>query len=547
MMRGNNTAMSSGKIVSAGRSLLQILIITLLPILLVIVLIGSYLFHFLQKQLHDTEINAMNLFASQIELRVQEENKYLGSLTEDIRWAGIRFPVGSKEYAFAKTNLARELQLHKTTYAGIADGIYCYFPGSGEQVNYHRENIGFTGTRQIETLLPQMAPSDWYIRQIGEKTYLVQTTRMTSMAISLFISLDNIEEEWRQQAGRDLAIHIVNRTDTGGDIPAISRTFLSDNIAMRVSSLHYSFLRRIPVFFYMIFAVLSIMAVVSFVTYRFLHRRIAVPLSEMEKTIHSIESGNNDSRMRIGEAAAEISTIQLAFNHMMDALKNYRIQTYELELENKSAMLLNLQLQINPHLLLNSLNTIYGLAELEDFQSIQKFSMNLVKYFRYSLRDTGRLVTVAQEMAFVESYVEIQKIRYPNQFYVLFDIEEEDMAWQIPPLLIQNYVENSIKYAHDDHQTEILVVVRRDGDRLRIGIVDDGSGMDAAVLEKIQNHQPIPDGEVMHVGIWNCRKRLELFYPGDSAFSISSAPGEGTCVWMEIPAREAEHEAADRG
>ena len=75
MMRGNNTAMSSGKIVSAGRSLLQILIITLLPILLVIVLIGSYLFHFLQKQLRDTEINAMNLFASQIELRVQEENK----------------------------------------------------------------------------------------------------------------------------------------------------------------------------------------------------------------------------------------------------------------------------------------------------------------------------------------------------------------------------------------------------------------------------------------------------------------------------------------
>ena len=73
--------------------------------------------------------------------------------------------------------------------------------------------------------------------------------------------------------------------------------------------------------------------------------------------------------------------------------------------------LMNLRLQINPHLLLNSLNTISSLAVNGKTAEIQEFSLNLSKYFRYSLRNTSELVTVRSEIDFIKAYNKVQKIR----------------------------------------------------------------------------------------------------------------------------------------
>ena len=112
----------------------------------------------------------------------------------------------------------------------------------------------------------------------------------------------------------------------------------------------------------------------------------------------------------------------------------------------------------------------------------------------------------------------------------------------IPPLLIENFVENATKYALDPKAPiEIVVSVHReeaeDGeDRLHIAVMDTGSGIRPEVLEKLQKKEPYIDGAGQkHIGIYNCLRRVELFYGDRGDIHFSSAVGGGTQVYLIIP------------
>ena len=223
---------------------------------------------------------------------------------------------------------------------------------------------------------------------------------------------------------------------------------------------------------------------------------------------------------------------------MLNYSQDLQIEAYELKLEKEKEQLINLKLQINPHLLLNSLNTIYSLTMNNKIEEIRDFSINLSKYFRYALRNTSEFVTIQSEIDFIKVYSKVQKIRYPNAFYIMFDVDEELMEERIPPLIIQNFVENSTKYAlKPGEEIEILVIIRKSDSTLRISICDSGRGIDEKLLEQISCGQIICDSRGRHVGIWNCVKRLHSFYGEEARFHITSRKGEGTQVWIQIPCR----------
>ena len=112
----------------------------------------------------------------------------------------------------------------------------------------------------------------------------------------------------------------------------------------------------------------------------------------------------------------------------------------------------------------------------------------------------------------------------------------------VPPLLIENFVENAMKYAlKPGEMIEILINARREEDKLLLSVCDTGNGMSEEVLKKVQ------DGEVYvdrlgrkHIGVWNCRRRMEVFYGGAADMKIVSAPGQGTQIWLELPFLEEE-------
>ena len=190
-------------------------------------------------------------------------------------------------------------------------------------------------------------------------------------------------------------------------------------------------------------------------------------------------------------------------------------------------------------MLLNSLTMIYSLAETKQYMLIQQFTMSLVGYFRYCLRENNTLVPLRSELRFVEDYIGLQKMRFPGELSSSYLVQDGLEDALIPPLLIQNFVENAAKYARvPDKTIEILIWVRKQGEAMYIDIADTGKGMDGEILERLGGDGPYTDHNgVKHIGIWNCRRRLEAFFGGTASLSMTSAPGEGTTVQLALPLR----------
>ena len=266
-----------------------------------------------------------------------------------------------------------------------------------------------------------------------------------------------------------------------------------------------------------------------------LRRLILYPLYLLQKGMKQLEEENLDYRIEYREKAesSEFQYIYDTFNQMAREIGLSR----EKDIKMYQAQLDNLRLQVNPHMLLNSFNMIYSLAQMRNFECIQEFSMYLVEYFRYVLKETDALVPLEKEMHFVESYTGIQKIRFPGAFTSVYKMEEGLEHAMVPPLLVQNFVENAMKYALIPGKCiEVLINIRSENHRLLISVCDTGSGIKDEVLEKLRGGQAYTDKRGQkHIGIWNCRRRMEVFYGGEARMDIVSGSGEGTQIWLDLP------------
>ena len=247
---------------------------------------------------------------------------------------------------------------------------------------------------------------------------------------------------------------------------------------------------------------------------------------EQEELSYRIDNTNE-------KESSEFRFLFDVFNHMAEEIR----LSHEKDIKMYQAQLDNLRLQVNPHMLLNSFNMIYSLAQTKNFTCIQDFSMYLVEYFRYVLKETDAMVPLYKEMHFVESYTGIQKIRFPGAFTSVYNIEKGLENVMVPPLLIQNFVENAMKYALIPGKTiEVLINIRSEDDRLLVSICDTGSGFKDDVLEKIRSGEAYVDKRGQkHIGIWNCHRRMEVFYGASAKMNIISERGNGTQVWLDLP------------
>lgn len=285
----------------------------------------------------------------------------------------------------------------------------------------------------------------------------------------------------------------------------------------------------------MFIAVFSVPA--SLLVWLAMRRQVLFPLERLHGAMREIEKEHIDYRMEQAEDTREFEFMRQEFNHMADEIKDLRIQSYEREIEKLQIEATNLRLQVSPHMLMNSLNMIYNLSLSRNFKVLQQFVLCLSEYFRYSLQKHEELVPISDELHFVDNYLKVQKVRFPQRFVYVYDVDEELLSALIPPLLIQNFVENTIKYGLKmDEEIEIIMIVKKRGEKLELSVVDTGAGMTPEVLAAVRSGEIYTDRNGKHIGLWNCRRRLRMIY-GESDIKITSEPGNGTQIWVEIPLR----------
>ena len=135
---------------------------------------------------------------------------------------------------------------------------------------------------------------------------------------------------------------------------------------------------------------------------------------------------------------------------------------------------------------------------------------------------------------------DLQKQAVPLQLqpFQLFFVVVDHQPPQVP-FLIENFIENAVKYAlAPDRVIEIILNIRLEEDMLLISIVDTGNGMDAERLRCLNAGEVIEDSSGRHIGIWNCRRRIQMYFGERADLHFSSVENGGTQVWMALPYRE---------
>ena len=236
----------------------------------------------------------------------------------------------------------------------------------------------------------------------------------------------------------------------------------------------------------------------------------------------------------------EIAVLDQQFNRMLGKLNQLIKTSYVQKLENKEAQLKNLQLQINPHFLYNTLETISSIAAVKQVFVVCDICGKLGEIFRYSLgKNYGELVPLEQEMTHIKNYMFIQKIRYGDRLQVFYNIDVDAAHVHIPRFILQPIVENAISHGLSNLTSvgTLEVSAFEKKDRLYIEIEDDGEGMVrekvAEITRFINTAKPVEGKK--NIGIRNVNQRIKLAYGEAYGITIRSAPYQGSRFTIQLP------------
>nr|WP_315220364.1 histidine kinase [uncultured Flavobacterium sp.] len=171
-----------------------------------------------------------------------------------------------------------------------------------------------------------------------------------------------------------------------------------------------------------------------------------------------------------------------------------------LKKDKTQAELMHLKSQVNPHFFFNTLNNLYGLVE-KDTAKAQQLILKLSDMMRYSIYEgQNDWVTLADEITYLENYMDLHKMRYHKEITIRFDVEAEDRSIKIMPLLFIIMVENAFKHGVEKLRKDAFVYIRLK------------SGLQYVDFEIENNFDAEEQGGTEGIGLNNLKKRLELVY-----------------------------------
>lgn len=207
-----------------------------------------------------------------------------------------------------------------------------------------------------------------------------------------------------------------------------------------------------------------------------------------------------------------------------EQLKRSRAETIAHE-----AQLKMLRYQLNPHFLFNTLNAIASLVQGKHSANANTMIVQLSNFLRYSLEsDPIQRVTLAEELAALRLYLNIEQTRFGERLQLNFDIDKAANPIKVPSLLLQPLVENAIKYAIAPMENggEIGILAKLDGDYLIVEVSDTGPGVLMSKNDKAAG---------VGIGLKNTIDRLDTFYGDQYVFQLGVSELGGLKIFIRLP------------
>lgn len=267
-------------------------------------------------------------------------------------------------------------------------------------------------------------------------------------------------------------------------------------------------------------------------------KRLHSPILRLQRVVRQFGMGNLDARLEV-KGKDDIAELGQTLNTMLDQLQKL-IHDIEQEQEQKRVMELEaLFMQIRPHFLINTLNSIKCSLILTKDTLHSGIIDSLMSLLRAYLK-VNEPATLREECRLLGHYVDIMKIRNEIPLELKVDLAPETEGLIVPKLILQPIVENAIVHGLVDHPNpRITVASRTSRESILIEITDNGSGAEEGVLDKLnrtlENNNEEQDGSYKRVGLINVVQRIRLTYGQAATVTLRNLPEGGVSVLLELP------------
>lgn len=301
----------------------------------------------------------------------------------------------------------------------------------------------------------------------------------------------------------------------------------------------YSFIYYPGYYSYMIIGVLVILGLGIIWTLMFFHlmQQMAAKTSEsvhmLVEEIRVIRKQDPEHVIHI-ETEDEIEEIAGQINKMMASINELNRKNLDLLQVNNRMEMQNLQAQINPHFIYNTLDNIRYLI-VQDAAKADELIERFTHILRYSINNTKHRILLEEDMEYIEDYLTIQKTRFGERFQYDIEIQKECFRRPVPKLLLQPLIENSLKYGFRK-KPAIYVKVSgwMEGEYMYLQVEDDGPGQPKVMLETLRGILSREEIDTSHNGLQNISRRIMLEYGHESGMHVDSQENEGFTVTLKM-------------
>lgn len=265
-----------------------------------------------------------------------------------------------------------------------------------------------------------------------------------------------------------------------------------------------------------------------------LSQMLSKPIQNLVSAMRSFERDADNFSYEPVMGVREVQNLSVSFEHMVHRIQKLMATVRSEEINLRKTELKALQAQINPHFLYNTLDSISWMCEQGKNAEAVLMVNALARLFRISISRGHELIPIRSEVQHAQSYLQIQSVRYKDQFSYEFDVEEGCLEYLCNKITLQPIIENAIYHGVNGLVDEGRIVIRvfsREDD-IFFTVEDNGVGMEPEQIEEIFRRKP--DGK-SGIGIKNVNDRLKIWFGEKYGVTITSVPDEGTRVTVRMP------------
>lgn len=282
----------------------------------------------------------------------------------------------------------------------------------------------------------------------------------------------------------------------------------------------------------------------------FIASKLSRPLTVLKDQMENTGIENMDAELVVPNTDDEVQAVGIAYQNLMHRLNESIVKERRMSLLQLQAQFDTLQAQINPHFLYNVLNVISSRGIMDGDEEICEICGCLAAMLRYSTNTKERYATVEKELEYLERYIFLLKSRYEHRLEVEVDCGESVKQEQLPKIVLQQLVENSIQHGYNNSKNIMKIYVHgwRDETGWYFEVRDNGQGTTEEVREelnekmrkireKIMSRGSSIEMEIGGMGLANTYARMFLLYNGKAVFRIRNME-EGLSVIIGVSEKE---------